>query len=325
MIVLLIGSFVGCEKCTSTKTVPVRVKVRAATVKSPDSGIFHIAVAKGYLDSLGIEIVAEQHTFGKTALATMIGGKADIAFAAETPITISILNGSKVLIASTIFSTDRSNAIVVRKDHGIKNAKDLKGKKIGFAPGTSGDFFMDSYLASNGVSRNDVTTVPLNPEEWLQNIDSGKIDAVSAWIPYLPKLKDKLGNMGLAFYDRQIYTQTFNLVVNESYSRSHPEVIEKIVAAFVLAEKFILTNPDEARAIIAAASDVTPESLMETWNDSPYRVSFEKQLLISMEDEARWAERTGITKDKSAAINLINFLYLDALIRVRPESVKLSR
>jgi len=50
--------------------------------------------------------------------------------------------------------------VCYRRDRGIINPADLKGKKIATAFGTSAEYFMDAFLSHHGIRRNEVTPFP---------------------------------------------------------------------------------------------------------------------------------------------------------------------
>lgn len=50
----------------------------------------------------------------------------------------------------------------------------------------------------------------------------------------------------------------------------------------------------------------------------------DQTILMSLEDEARWAMREGLT-DKKEPPNYLDFIYVDALEQVKPETVTIIR
>ncbi len=49
--------------------------------------------------------------------------------------------------------------LVARKDRGIVNVSDLRGKRIGTTKGTIAEFHLGRFLALNGITLQDVTLV----------------------------------------------------------------------------------------------------------------------------------------------------------------------
>jgi NitT/TauT family transport system substrate-binding protein len=85
---------------------------------------------------------------------------------------------------------------------------DLKGKRVGFTPGTTSDFFLDAFLTANGLTRQDIQPVALKPDEMQDAMIAKKVDAVSTWNYPLTLIAQKLSSDGIVFYDQQIYTET---------------------------------------------------------------------------------------------------------------------
>ena len=188
-----------------------RQKVTVAYTTQPQSTLIHIAVSKDYFSNQGLDVQPLIHSFGKAALQSVLDGKADFATVAETPVMFSVLKGDKIFVIANIESSNVNNAVLARPDAGIVKAADLKGKRIGFTPGPTSDFFLDSFLTAQGLTRKEITPVPLVPNEMQDALQTGKVDAISSWNYTLTQIKHQLGAQAVIFYDRQIYTETSTL------------------------------------------------------------------------------------------------------------------
>ena len=58
--------------------------------------------------------------------------------------------------------------------------------------------------------------------------------------------------------------------------------------------------------------------------DTYHVVSLEQQLLLTLEDEARWTISEGLA-DKKEVPNYLDFIYLEGLEAVKPEAVTILR
>lgn len=321
---LAIGSYFFMSKIADHKPVTAPEQVTIAYSATPHSALAAIAQKQGFYREEGLEAIPHLHPYGKPALQDVLEGKADFATVAETPVMFAIMKGEKISIIATIQITDSSNAIIARKDRGILAPRDLKDRRIGATLGTTSDFFLDVFLSVNGISRNDMKVADLEQEQLPDALANGSLDAVSVFDPYLGEVKKKLGARGIAFYDKDLYMQTFNLVAKQEFIRGHPEAVKKMLRALVKAEEFVKQNTAEAQKIVADFSRADLESLRETWADSVFTVTLDQSLVLAMEDESEWAIKNKLT-DKTDVPNYLDFIYFEGLQSVKPEAVRILR
>lgn len=322
VLLVLALSIVACQK-TPAPAVPAQ-KITVSFTYQPQSTLVHLALAKGFFLEEGLEVKPEMRTYGKAALQAVIDGQADIATAAETPIMFAILKGENIRVLANIVASNTNNGIMARRDAGIASARDLKGKRIGYVPGTTSEFFLSSLLAANGILRTEIRGVGLKPEEMLEAIQAKKVDAVSIWNYPLSEIGHALGTNGLAIYDKEIYTETFNLVARQDYVAKNPQAVQRYLRAMFKAEEFARRAPDEAQRIMTEATKVDPALIREVWDSFQFHVGLDKVLLITLEDETRWAMSNRLT-DRTQMPDYLSYLYFDALAAVRPETIRVER
>jgi NitT/TauT family transport system substrate-binding protein len=295
-----------------------------ACATTTDTVLAEVAQSLGYYHEEGLETTLRPHPYGKPALEDLLGGKADFATVAETPVMFAIMKGAGISIIATIQTSSRDNAIIARKDKGILTIGNLKGKKIAATLGTSSDFFLDAMLGVHGISRKDVKVFDLKAEAMPDALARGDIDAISTFNPYLIQAKKRLVDRCIVFYGDDIYTWTFNVVATQEFIRNNPGKVRKVLRALVKAEEFVRQKPEEAQKIVADFSGVEIGIVRDIWADIRFRVSLDQQLLLALEDESRWAIKNGLT-NATKIPNFLNFIYLDGLESVKPEAVRIVR
>jgi len=320
---MLIAALAGCQKSPPQSAEPPQ-KITVAYTYQPQSTLVHVAVIKGYFAEEGLEVQSLMHTYGKAALQSVLDSKADFATVAETPVMFSALKCEKIFVIANIEASTMNNAIVARKDAGISKPGDLKGKRIAFTPGTTSDFFLDSFLTANGLTRKDIQPAGLKPEEFQDAIMAKKVDAISTWNYPLTLIKQRLGSNGTIFYDREIYTETFNIAVQQDFVRKNPQTAQRFLRALIKAEDFVAKNPEEAQSIMSAATKIDAGLIHEVWNAFNYHVVLDQTLLITLEDEARWAMKNKLT-DQTVMPDFMSFIHLDSLKAIKPEAIKMNR
>jgi NitT/TauT family transport system substrate-binding protein len=328
LLLVFLTTLVGCDKSPSQNAAKPSAesnqKITFAYTYQPQSTLAHVATSKGYFKEEGLEVQPLMRSFGKEALQALLENKAEFATVAETPVMFSGLKGDKIFVVANIEASTTNNAIVARRAAGIKTPGDLKGKRVGFTAGTTSDFFLDSFLTANGLTRQDIQPVALKPDEMQEAMTAKNIDAVSTWNYPLTLIAQKLGSDGIVFYDRQIYTETFNIAAQQDFVKANPETVKSFLRALLKAETFVSKNPDEAQAIMAAATKIDKSLIRDVWNAFNYRVVLDQKLLLTLEDEARWAIKNKHT-DKTVMPDYASYIHSDSLRAVRPEAVSTSR
>jgi NitT/TauT family transport system substrate-binding protein len=317
----------GCEQSSpedKAQSAEPLQKITVAYTYQPQCTLVHVAVAKGYFVKEGLDVQPLMRTFGKAALETVIGNQADLATVAETPIMFNILKGEKIFVLANIEASSTNNAIAARKGAGISTPGDLKGKRIGFTPGTTGEFFLDSLLTANGLTRNEIHPVSLKPEEMQDAIMAKQVDAVSTWNYPLTQINRQLGDDGTILYDREIYTETFNIAARQEFVQKNPETVKRFLRALIKAEEFVAKNPEEAQAIMSAATKIDQGLIHDVWNDFNYHIVLDQTLLITLEDETRWAMKNKLT-EQTAMPDYLSFIHIDSLKAIKPEAIRMNR
>lgn len=290
----------------------------------PDAALAQIATANGYYLQEGLAVTPQMHQIGKEALQAVLDGKADFATVAETPVMFSIMKGDKIAIIATIDTSNKNMAIVARKDRSMRGFADLQDKKIATTFGTIGEFFMDSILVANGISRRNVKAVNLPPEDLQKALVNGDVDAISVWNPILSRTQKKIGDGGITFYGEDVYTQTYNIVAAKEYIRRNPGRVVKLLRAIIRAEEFVRNNPAEAQRIVADSSHTDKALVSETWPTNNFRAVLDQSLVLALEDQSRWAIKSKLTASNKFP-DYLDFIYFEGLESVRPEAVRITR
>ena len=296
----------GCE--TSLLTAPV-----------------WIAEKKGYFQEEGLNVKIKEFDSGKASLAAMLNnGDIDICTVAQTPIMFHSFNRNDFVIIAAMVYSDNDVKVLVRQDKGIKEASDLKGKKVGITKGSTGQFFLDMFLTYKIVLPSELETIDFKPPKLPQALVDGRVDAICTWEPHILRAKKLLGKKALILPSQGIYREDFYFVANKSFVNNNLETLKRFLKAIEKGQNFIRENKEESIKFVSQRLKLDKEPTALIWGEFAFRLILDQAILMSLEDEARWAIRERLT-DKKEIPNYLDFIYMDALEQVKPEAVTIIR
>ncbi len=141
------------------------------------AGLIFIAEDEGIFSRNGLNATIFYCDTGLACVKGMADGDAEIAASSEYPVAGLVLEQENI---SVICSIDKYQGqyIVGRKDHGIEQVSDLRGKEIGVARGTITEFYLGRFLYLNNISLQDVTLQNVRPSQFADSIGNGSVDAI---------------------------------------------------------------------------------------------------------------------------------------------------
>ena len=298
-------------------------KVVIAGLAAPGAGLFFVAQEQGYFRQQGLDVELQLHLTGKLALDALLGGKADLAIAGDVPFIFATLANRQLDILSNVDKPDGGIAIIAFKSR-VPTPGDLKGKRLGVTFVSAGQFFADTFLLVNGVPQSEVSVVNVPPEEIAAALIDGKIDAACMWQPYLEDTKTLLGDRGVVFPSKGLYTFRLNLVANRGYAIEYPHRVRKVLSALLEAQRYTVENPTLALEIISRSAGIEVATFKQFFDPAEYDLGLEQALLLALDDQTRWAIKNGFVKaDKMP--NYLNYIQADGLGSVSPELIKIIR
>jgi len=285
------------------------------------SGLFLVAVDQHFFEQNGLNLTLYRSSSGAAALDDMLNGKADMAVSvSEYPLVSKVFQGTT---ARALASMDKAEYIyiVARKDRGIVNASDLKGKRIGTSTGSIAGFYLGRFLTLNGMGIGDVRTVNIaTPGETADAVVDGDLDAAVLAQPYADQARDLLGANATS-WPAQSSQPLFALVVStEEWIAGHPDQASRFLRALAEAEAYTNAHPAGAGAIIQRELNFDPAYMDTVRQQNQFGLSLDQSLVLAMEDESRWMIANNLT-NATAVPDFGKYIYPDALNAVKPGSV----
>jgi len=339
IIIVVVGIVWWQSKSIPKYTGPIE-KITVGVEKSLLPSLVWVAENKGYFQENGTEVTIKEFDSGRAAFTSMLDkGGLDMVTVAQTPIMFNSFTRSDFAITAGMVSSYNDVFVLARTDRGITKPGDLRGKKIGVTKGSTGHYFLGLFgvtkgstghyflglfLDTNNIQFSDVEIVDLPTGQLTQNIAAGAVDAISTWQPNIYNAQKSLGAKSITFPNNKIFREDFYFVTNQQFLQNHPEAIIRFLEAIKQAEDFIQNNRDQAVAIVSQRLGIDKNFVSSVWNDFQLRLFMDQTIIQVIEDEARWAIQNKLT-NKTEVPNYLDYIYLDALQKVKPEAVTIIK
>lgn len=143
---------------------------------------------------------------------------------------------------------NKCSALVVRKNAGIETVADLKGKRIGYVPGTMHEILLRETLSRSGLSvKTDVSLLRIDFFDMGLALSRGSIDAFLSGEPFPAQAVEKGYGKILAYpyYDEAVGDINAGMLVTGDFAQKHPEKVQKMVTAHARATRHLARHPDQ--------------------------------------------------------------------------------
>lgn len=278
-----------------------------------------VAKEKGYFKQNGLNVQIVNFESGPAAVKDLLDGKVDIAVAADFVGVSNIFTNNNLRIISQA-SRHKVWQIVGRKDKGIQKISDLKGKRIGVTRKGAGEFYLSQFLNFNNLNVKDITLIDLSPTEMINQLKSGQIDAAVIFDPHAYNLVNQLRTNSIS-WSVQGDRETFALVyTTEQFIKAHPDVVVRYIQSLIQAEQYFNSSPQVAEDFIVNTLHYDRKYVSYMWPNFTFTQTLDQELLLAMEDQARFVIKNNLTAPKTVP-NYLNYIYFSALEKIDLERI----
>jgi ABC-type nitrate/sulfonate/bicarbonate transport system substrate-binding protein len=286
------------------------------------STLIYIAEDQDFFTRNGLNVtIMNDYPNGVVPINDMLNDKLDISVSAEYPVVTQAFNRENISIIGSI-DKYQNEKIVGRKDRGINNIPDLKGKKIGVPKKTICEFFLGRFLDLHGMSLQDVILVDTPTSKAVDAIANGDVDAIIYYQPYIYAIENKLGDNGISWQAQSDQLVYGVMASRNDWIASHPEAMNRFFKSLDQAEEYTITHPAEAKAIVQKKLNLSDAYMTTIWPVHQFSLSLDQSMILSMRDEAHWIINNNLTSEKTIP-NFKDYIYIKSLHEVKPESVNI--
>ena len=170
--------------------------------------------------------------------------------------------GQPVVVVAAL--CNKCSALTVKKDGPVRKVEDLKGKRIGYVPGTMHEILLRETLVRHGLSpARDVKLTRVDFFDMGTALAGGGIDAFLSGEPF-PTLAVEEGYgriLSYPYYDESIGAINAGMLVRRESIEKEPEKVRLLVRAHARATEYLRSHPQEW--LLEASKFGTPPGVLE--------------------------------------------------------------
>ncbi len=273
---------------------PELSKIELYGVNDPNiSGQLILAKEMGFFLDEGIEVSYRLLSSG-TIMPEEVMNAQEKPFAfTQTPITTLVLKeqGVDVKIVAPLADISGTQQIVVRESADIHAPADLLGKRIGMAKGAAVYIAIQSMAKEFGLDLASVEFVHLMPDQQLEAMEAGNIEAMACWEPWTSKAQAVGGTFLFSGARSEIpdnegdinwlVDQSVLMTFPDNFER-YPETIKALLRAFRKATQFINENCEKAAEILSTPLSLKQEELVHIISLNKYSMTMDNLFKIGL-------------------------------------------
>jgi len=216
------------------------------------------------------------------------GGSAPVSLQTNFMDIILSSSGVGVKIVAPLAQIAGTQAVIAGPEANIKSPKDLEGKTIGIPAGADVQIAINKMAEEYDIDLDKVKVANLAPSDALTALQSGDIDAMAAWEPFITK--------GIAAGGKFLFSGTSNelegeaqevdwmsvhstLQITDKFLEENPNTVKAIIRALEKATTYINENREESIEILAPELHLTEEELTDIMNRNVYDMTADESFI----------------------------------------------
>jgi len=224
---------------------------------------YYLGKEKGFYQQEGIDLTIHEGR-GSANTAQLVAAKTDTFGVSDS--SSMMLGAAKGLPIKTIVSlmNGAGFAILMLDDSPIRNAADLKGKRIATSPGDALTQLLPAVLAANKLTREDVHIIMLDPAGKQAALLEKKVDVMLGDVGAQGVILQERGHKIRSLRFGDIGVETIGLIIHTHRDtiKENPDLVRRFVKATVRSWEATKVDPEAAVKSVQAAKPDIPANVV---------------------------------------------------------------
>ncbi len=297
MIVMALGLLSGCggtgggKDGVTTNTVSIAIQPSAAFIP------LFVARENGWieeaLEEYGVSVVWYDFESGPPMNESIGKGETDLGVMGDVP-TVSAINlgQEREVIAISAQAAD-SYAVLAAADSDIQGPEDLRGKKVATTIGSTGHNLVQKYLASGGLTLDDVELIDSSTADMPYMLRKGQVDAVALWEPNVTRIVDSGAGRVIGLGSDCGLAGTNTIIGRKEFTEANPTVVRVILEQYKRAADSLDEVPDDVWKKVAQYLSLDDSQVRELLTKYKYTVAISQEDIDALNDTISFLSSIG--------------------------------
>lgn len=305
---------------TSTPAAAAKEKVVVNIGIQGKTGVLNFAREKGYFEkaftAVGAEVKWNEFASGPPHFEAIAAGRLDFGATGGTPLISGQVGGVDFKGIAVTSDGKKGNMIIVPKNSPIKDLKDLKGKKVAVAKGSSAYNFLYMAINKAGLKGDDVKVIQLQPDEARPAFDSGAIDAWSIWEPYATTAVYQTGASILVTGEKLNINAPSFLIARTKFTQEHPDLTVLFLKTYEEARKYYVDHQDEIADELSKSQKLDKAIIVDVLkNTFPILSSITPEFAKAHQEQADFLQSVGAITKKLDTSQVLESKFIDQALK----------
>ncbi|MBR7971981.1 ABC transporter substrate-binding protein [Burkholderia vietnamiensis] len=220
-------------------------------------GLRALLEAAGELNGIAYDIAWTEFPAAAPLAEALNAAAVDCGPIGDAPVIFALASGARLKVIGANRSDPYGTAVLVRPDAALKDAADLKGKRIGTTRGSIGHFVTLKALDAAGLPPDAVSFRFLPPADTMLALATGSIDAWAAWEPYTA-LAETSGRARVLVNGRGLWSGLSYIAATDAAIAAKRDVLRDFVQRVVRAQAWSYRHVDAYSATLARIIGIPP-------------------------------------------------------------------
>jgi NitT/TauT family transport system substrate-binding protein len=244
--------------CSEPETDPTLTKVSFNMGWLPQGSMAGVIVAidKGFYNEVGLEIETARGFGGIRTVNEIDQGMFDFGYGDPLAVLLNLNNGGNTRMVGAINDRWPAGLCYITERNQIDSPADLAGLKVGGGQSSPMQVIVPAWLEINGVDKEEVQMMQLDPSIVVGSLIEGNIDAGECWLGnslaiFQKRAKDAdltLDYIEYSEFNLDIYGN--GIVTSNRLAAEQPQIVRDFLSATYRGYDWVRDHQEEAAAIV---------------------------------------------------------------------------